>query len=307
MYVCEVCGSVIVPGTPQTKIVVETRPVEYPVREKVHFRPGADGGKGKWIDDPGGSGIEIVRELRVCPSCADDLPAEQLAASAIASGDRSPTVLKDHESAVRAMMAEARGQPYVSYRTLAEARSAGAAIVIIEGDYGGQIYLTTPVQYVGCTEARLTLLAEELELLCWMGRQRFEHVVFEPGLPGRRVAGGMGGGLVIDGVWVHEEIRQLGLADVVTEILAGRRDALPDPDPDVTPEARAAIVKAFDDRVDVFCTAFGFPSPAYMRKMHRDEWRRREAAAIPEPTGYSRWYWPTLRAVARRAGRSVGK
>jgi len=299
MYVCEVCASLIAPGTPQTKIVVETRSVEYPVRDKVHFRPGADGGKGKWIDDPGGSGIEIVRELRACPSCAarhDD--------SAIASRDGSPRVLQAHESAVRAMIAAARGQPHISYRTLEEARGAGAAIVIIEGDYGGQIYLTAPIQYVGCTEARLPRLAKELELLCWRAG-RGERVVFEPGLPGRRVAGGMGGGLVIDGVWVHEEIRQLGLADVVTEVLAGKRDDLPDSDPDVTPEARAAIVKAFDDRVDVLCPAFGLSSPEYLNKMHRDEWDRRQAAAIPAPSGYSKWYWSTFRAVARRAGRSV--
>jgi hypothetical protein len=216
-------------------------------------------------------------------------------------------VLHDHESAVRAIMAEPRGQPYISYRTLAEARSAEAATVILEGDYGGQIYLTAPIQHVGCSEARLTLLANELELLCWSRTNKGERVVFEPGLPGCRVGGGMGGGLVIDGVWTHEEIRQLGLAELVTDILAGRRDDLPDPDPDVTDEARAAIIKAFDDRLDVLCSAFGFPSPTYIGKMHRDEWDRRQAAAIPAPSGYSKWYWATFRAVARRAGRSVGK
>jgi hypothetical protein len=204
-------------------------------------------------------------------------------------------------------LATARGQPYVSYRTLAEARSADAAIVIIEGDYGGQIYLTAPIEHVGCTETRLRRLAEELELLCWSFPNRGERVVFEPGLPGRGVGGGMGGGRVIDGVWTHEEIRQLGLAGVVTEVLAGGRDDLPDPDPDVTPEARAAIVKAFDDRLDVLCPAFGLPSPAYLHEMHRDEWNRRQAAAIPAPSGYSKWYWATFRAVARRAGRSIDK
>jgi hypothetical protein len=29
--------------------------------------------KGKWIDDPGGRGTQIVREVRACPRCAGEL------------------------------------------------------------------------------------------------------------------------------------------------------------------------------------------------------------------------------------------
>jgi hypothetical protein len=70
MFRCEVCGSVSDPNTPVELIVVETRAVEYPLRPKVHWHPPRDGGKGKWSDDPGGRGVETVREVRACAVCA---------------------------------------------------------------------------------------------------------------------------------------------------------------------------------------------------------------------------------------------
>lgn len=70
MYRCDVCDRVVPANTPSNRIVVETRAVEYPSREKVHWHPPRDGGKGKWVDDPGGRGTEIARERRACPKCA---------------------------------------------------------------------------------------------------------------------------------------------------------------------------------------------------------------------------------------------
>jgi hypothetical protein len=70
MYRCEVCDRVVPANTPCNLIVLETRVVEYPKREDAHWQPPDAGGKGKWIDDPGGRGTQIVRELRACPTCA---------------------------------------------------------------------------------------------------------------------------------------------------------------------------------------------------------------------------------------------
>ena len=70
MYRCDVCDSLVPPNTPSITIIVETRPRDYPHRGKAHWIPPTNGGKGKWIDDPGGAGTEIVRELRVCAACA---------------------------------------------------------------------------------------------------------------------------------------------------------------------------------------------------------------------------------------------
>ncbi|MBI2894165.1 MAG: hypothetical protein HYY06_11490 [Deltaproteobacteria bacterium] len=58
------------PRSPSSRIVVETREARYPPRPKVHFVPPSEGGKGKWVDDPGGTGREIAREITVCPACA---------------------------------------------------------------------------------------------------------------------------------------------------------------------------------------------------------------------------------------------
>jgi hypothetical protein len=75
MFVCEVCGSVAPPRTRSHRIVVETRATVHPPRSDAHWHPPRAGGKGKWVDDPGGRGTQIVRELRACESCATKAPA----------------------------------------------------------------------------------------------------------------------------------------------------------------------------------------------------------------------------------------
>ena len=74
VYRCEQCETVVPAGTPRTLVVVETRPRRYPYRPEAHRlrrRPG-DGGKGlyKLLDDEGGEGYEIVKEMALCPACA---------------------------------------------------------------------------------------------------------------------------------------------------------------------------------------------------------------------------------------------
>jgi hypothetical protein len=67
MYRCESCRRVAAPGVPCARKVVKTRSVFYPVRYEVQRpRPG----KSKFTDDPGGTGWETVRELKVCPACS---------------------------------------------------------------------------------------------------------------------------------------------------------------------------------------------------------------------------------------------
>lgn len=75
MFRCDVCGSVAPPRTPCNLVTVETREVEYPVRKDAHWHPPKAGGKGKWVEDPGGRGTAVVRELRACTTCAAKLTA----------------------------------------------------------------------------------------------------------------------------------------------------------------------------------------------------------------------------------------
>jgi hypothetical protein len=118
----------------------------------------------------------------------------------VAEDQRHSVLVRIHESPLRKSMAEHRGQTYRWFYTLAEAQAAPVAAVSVEGDYGGQIYATCPAKLVQCTEERLYRLAEELEAELWatdyLGTVQ---VLYEPLPVGAGIAGGKGGGLIIDG------------------------------------------------------------------------------------------------------------
>ena len=77
MYRCELCNVVVPPGTRANRVVLETRPAEYPSRPKAHKR--RVGRKLKFFDDPGGAGFEIAREAVVCRVCYERFEAERKA------------------------------------------------------------------------------------------------------------------------------------------------------------------------------------------------------------------------------------
>lgn len=68
MYKCELCKQIVPAHTPAHHLVVATRPKTYPPRPEVNRVK--SGGKVEWKDDPGGAGVEIVKEILVCPACA---------------------------------------------------------------------------------------------------------------------------------------------------------------------------------------------------------------------------------------------
>lgn len=75
MFRCHHCGTVTPPRVSAETIVVKTRPRVYPHRpyaQRELFRPE---GLQRLVrrDDPGGTGWEIVREIRVCPPCKQAL------------------------------------------------------------------------------------------------------------------------------------------------------------------------------------------------------------------------------------------
>jgi hypothetical protein len=73
MFRCQLCQQVVPAGTPSRHLVVQTRQKSYPFRSRVNrIIRLTDTGKHKevFLDDPGGAGTEIARELIVCPSCA---------------------------------------------------------------------------------------------------------------------------------------------------------------------------------------------------------------------------------------------
>ncbi|MBL8912356.1 MAG: hypothetical protein JNM17_16815 [Archangium sp.] len=70
MYRCEHCKEVVGPRIAINRTVVETRPVKYPVREKVNRARHPRTGRIIFVDDHGGEGHETVRELALCARCA---------------------------------------------------------------------------------------------------------------------------------------------------------------------------------------------------------------------------------------------
>ena len=76
-------------------------------------------------------------------------------------------VIPDHESVVRRMVAEAHGDRYEAIKSLDEAKATADAAVVMEGDYGGSIYLTCPARLVHCDEPTLRQLLRDLDKHDW--------------------------------------------------------------------------------------------------------------------------------------------
>ena len=133
--------------------------------------------------------------------------------------------LPGHHSQVRSMMAEASGDAYTAFTTFMAAREHPASVVIFEGDYGGTIYLTIPVHQVACSEAALKQLLFDIDAMCWSDT-RGARVVYEVVPVGGGVAGGMGGGQVVDGLWLHAGVEALGMREDIQQVLNGQRQRI---------------------------------------------------------------------------------
>jgi hypothetical protein len=113
------------------------------------------------------------------------------------------------------------------FDSLAEARRAPGAVVILEGDWGGQIYLTAQARHLSCSHEALVQLLADLDSVAWeSNRGEGTDLRFEERAVGSVILGGMGGGVVVDGVWMHEQFEELGLAPTVLQVLSGDRDRI---------------------------------------------------------------------------------
>jgi hypothetical protein len=141
-----------------------------------------------------------------------------------------------HHSPVRSMWAEAHGLRYEALCDLGEARRNPGAVMVMEADYGGQILATCPMRHVAASEIALNQLLCDLESITWgdgslaKDAQPYDARIYYEVVPvGEGVAGGMGGGRAIDGLWVHDEIAELGLAGAIEDVLRGVSGRIPPP------------------------------------------------------------------------------
>ena len=73
VYRCDLCHRVVGPGTRALRRVVEKRRKQYPYRAMANhlvYRRKNEKPKEFFIDDPGGTGEETVKEITICPACA---------------------------------------------------------------------------------------------------------------------------------------------------------------------------------------------------------------------------------------------
>lgn len=134
-------------------------------------------------------------------------------------------VIPPHHSPLRHMMAETKGQAYEPLRNLQEAQAADDAVVIMEGDWGGQIYLVCPVRLVHCSEEALQKLLAELDKAAWECNDgEGTGLYYEHRRLGEGIAGGMGGGLATSDLWIHTELAALGLEERIRQVVGGVLD-----------------------------------------------------------------------------------
>ena len=134
-----------------------------------------------------------------------------------------PDYLPAHESGVRRMIADSDGSSYRAFLSLAEAKAAPDGVVVFEADDGGQIYLVVPARHVHCSEDLLWQLLVDIDARVWNDLS-MARVFFEAQPVGSEIAGGMGGGLVADGLWVHP--RLVSLHDSISAVLSGKANSL---------------------------------------------------------------------------------
>jgi hypothetical protein len=134
-----------------------------------------------------------------------------------------PDVLPDHESAVRRMMADAHGGSYRAVKSLADARATPDGVVVLEGDYGGQIYVVVRASQVACSEEVLHRLLAEIDATEWEDPDG-ARVYYEVQPMGSGIPGGMGGACVTDAIWVHPRLGSLQTA--IAKVLSGAADTL---------------------------------------------------------------------------------
>lgn len=143
--------------------------------------------------------------------------------------------LGQHESGLRKMVSETRGERYEALSGLSEAKQHEDVYAVFEGDDGGQVYAVFLATSVHCDQPTLERLLADLDSIAWPGNAPDSaRVFYERHSPGGGVVGGMGGGVArVDG-WIHREFENLGIADQIRAVVSGTLDRVRPPQrPDI--------------------------------------------------------------------------
>lgn len=129
--------------------------------------------------------------------------------------------IPDHHSPVRHMVNLANGQSNTFLRNYEKAKKTKSSYIIMEGDWGGQIYLSYPVNLIKCQFDRVEQLLNDINKIEWDDDGEGARIYFEVKKVGDGIAGGMKGGLITDSLWVHSRLEKL--KDEIMDVLLGKR------------------------------------------------------------------------------------
>ena len=119
-------------------------------------------------------------------------------------------LIAGYKSAVRLTVSESHGLPYKPLKTLEEARKYNDSYLVMEGDWGGQIYLAIPVILIKCSYEILKSLLKELDKILWeINEGEGSGIYFERMRKETSVIGGMGGGMATNAIWIHKDLTHL--------------------------------------------------------------------------------------------------
>ena len=112
------------------------------------------------------------------------------------------------ESPVRSIVNSLSNQNYTSANSLAEAKNKKNYYLVMEGDCGGQIYLTCPVNLIKCSECILYEILIAIDKNQWPENDiSMRNIFYEPFELNQGVLGGMGGGIVLEKeIWIHPNL-----------------------------------------------------------------------------------------------------
>jgi len=120
---------------------------------------------------------------------------------------------------------KSQGGKYLPLKSFEAAKKHDDSYLVMEGDWGGQIYLVAPVRLVKCSYETLENLLLELDRIAWdVNDGRGRGLYFERMEEGMPVAGGMGGGVATQTLWVHREFE--GIKRKIHDVLDNKADSI---------------------------------------------------------------------------------
>lgn len=129
--------------------------------------------------------------------------------------------LPKHISVVRKLVARSKGKNFTALKKFEEARKYKDSYLVMEGDYGGQIYLSIPVHLIKCDKITINKLLLIIDDIQWNDEDG-AGIYFERLKIGENLTGGMGGGKALNSIWVHENLGNF--KDIFFAILKGEKD-----------------------------------------------------------------------------------